>query len=443
MTNRTPTLAFYGDDFTGSTDALETLTLAGARTALFLDPPAPEQLNQFPNLDAIGVAGFTRSLSTDQLSDVLVPAFRALKATGAPIVHYKVCSTFDSSPTIGSIGKAIDIGFDVFAPTFVPVIVGAPALGRHCVFGNLFARFGTTHRSPIHRLDRHPSMAKHPVTPANEADLTLHLAAQTDRSIALLDILTLRDSVDVITQRLRSILDEKNDIVLFDLLDEEQLPKIGAALDQQCLPEKTLFTVGSSAVGASLGAHWNETNRFTLKKKWQPAPLTGPALVLSGSASPVTESQITAGIQAGFMDVPIDTAAVFKGSGMDLAPILRALGSGRSVIVHTCRGPNDPRLAQHRGSNRNTAKILGHLLGTIAQAAIEERLTRRILFAGGDTSSHAARALGLTVLEMIAPVVPGAPLCRASSDLPSIDGIQVNFKGGQVGAPDYFTTATT
>ena len=34
-------LTFYGDDFTGSTDALEQLTLAGIRTALFIAPPTP------------------------------------------------------------------------------------------------------------------------------------------------------------------------------------------------------------------------------------------------------------------------------------------------------------------------------------------------------------------------------------------------------------------
>jgi uncharacterized protein YgbK (DUF1537 family) len=32
-------LAFYGDDFTGSTDALEALTSAGLRSVLFLEPP--------------------------------------------------------------------------------------------------------------------------------------------------------------------------------------------------------------------------------------------------------------------------------------------------------------------------------------------------------------------------------------------------------------------
>ena len=36
-------LAYYGDDFTGSTDALEQLTRAGLRTRLFLQPPTAAQ----------------------------------------------------------------------------------------------------------------------------------------------------------------------------------------------------------------------------------------------------------------------------------------------------------------------------------------------------------------------------------------------------------------
>ena len=58
----------------------------------------------------------------------------------------------------------------------VPLILGAPAIGRWQAFGNLFARAG----DGIHRLDRHPTMARHPVTPMDEADVTAHLARQTE-----------------------------------------------------------------------------------------------------------------------------------------------------------------------------------------------------------------------------------------------------------------------
>ena len=176
-------LAFYGDDFSGSSDVLEVLAGAGVRTVLFLKPPRPEQLARFSDLRAVGVAGLSRSLPTERMDAELRPAFEALGKL-APLVHYKICSTFDSSPSVGSVGRAIDIGRDLFAPRYVPLVVGAPALGRYCVFGNLFARAGTG--GPVHRLDRHPTMAHHPVTPMDEADLIRLLSRQTTARVGLL-----------------------------------------------------------------------------------------------------------------------------------------------------------------------------------------------------------------------------------------------------------------
>src|SRR5471032_589534 len=94
-------LAYYGDDFTGSTDALEFLSRAGIKTVLFIEPPTPEKLADYEGIQAIGIAGMTRSLAPDEMGQVLKPAFEELKVLGAAHVHYKVCSTFDSSPQIG------------------------------------------------------------------------------------------------------------------------------------------------------------------------------------------------------------------------------------------------------------------------------------------------------------------------------------------------------
>ena len=107
-------LAFYGDDFTGSTDALEFITRVGAKAVLFTETPTAEQLAAIPGLNVYGVAGKTRALSPNEMEQVLLPAFEQMKANGARHVHYKVCSTFDSSASIGSIGKAIDCGAVVF-----------------------------------------------------------------------------------------------------------------------------------------------------------------------------------------------------------------------------------------------------------------------------------------------------------------------------------------
>jgi uncharacterized protein YgbK (DUF1537 family) len=82
-------------------------------------------------------------------------------------------------------------------------------------------------------------------------------------------------------------------------------------------------------------------------------------------------------------------------------------------------------------------------LGSIAREAIIHTGLKRVVVAGGDTSSHAAAGMEIDALEMIAPMmVGGAPLCRVYSGNKSMDGIEINFKGGQVGGKDYFLLFT-
>jgi 3-oxoisoapionate kinase len=104
------------------------------------------------------------------------------------------------------------------------------------------------------------------------------------------------------------------------------------------------------------------------------------------------------------------------------------LGQQKNVIVHT---------GEKQTENLSSEK-LGTALGTIAKAAAEKANVKRIVIAGGDTSSYAARAMEIEAVEMIAPIVIGAPLCKAISKNKSINGLEVNFKGGQVGTENYF-----
>jgi uncharacterized protein YgbK (DUF1537 family) len=149
-------------------------------------------VSRFTGLRAFGIAGGSRAMSPRQMERELPPAFKALEASGAAFIHYKTCSTFDSSPTVGSIGKAIELGRRLFGRRITPLVVGAPGLGRYVVFGNLFARSGLD--TEPSRLDRHPTMSRHPVTPMDEADVLLHLARQTKLPTALVDVLKLENA---------------------------------------------------------------------------------------------------------------------------------------------------------------------------------------------------------------------------------------------------------
>jgi len=450
-------LAFYGDDFTGSTDALEFLSRAGVKTVLFLSPPTADQLSQFEGLQAIGVAGMTRSMPPDEMATVLTEDFAALKALGAQHVHYKVCSTFDSSPLIGSIGKAIDVGQQVFNSVFVPLLVAAPILGRYCLFGNLFARMGIGSKGQIYRLDRHPSMSNHPVTPADESDLRLHLAKQTTRKTGLVDILQIDQDRDLLEAALQTQLEQGNEVVLFDGLKEEHLTKVGGLMDKYASEGSTLFSVGSSGVEMALGGHWHGEGKITKVSLWARVKQAEAILVISGSCSPVTSGQIQKALASGFAEVAIDIAELIAQDGANelideyAARAVKYIREGKSVIVHTCKGTDDERVGAAlqafaaRGFSKQkmrseTARLFGTALGAIADRVLDETTVQRLVIAGGDTSSYAARALGIEAVEMIAPIVPGAPLCRAYAAGQAVDQLEVNIKGGQVGDEDYFLT---
>jgi 3-oxoisoapionate kinase len=425
-------LTFYGDDFTGSTDALEQLTLAGVRTVLFIAPPTRRQLARFKNVQAIGVAGRTRSLTPGAMERELRPALKQLKALGAPHVHYKVCSTFDSSPKIGSIGRVIDVATKIFRAPFVPLLVAAPPLGRYCVFGNLFARFGIGSSGAIYRLDRHPSVSRHPITPMQEADLRLHLAKQTKQKIGLFDILIVARSPAEMRSALKKILAEDARIVLFDAIYNEQLKRVGELIDACASRKRPLFSVGSSGVEMALGAHWKKGRQGSRSIRMRSAAAAKPLLVVSGSCSAVTAGQISWALKRGFAEVVLRPNATVESSVHRAAmTTIKHLKAGRSVIVHT---------GKRTALKDNRTGRIGAMLGRVLRLAVEQTHCRRFCIAGGDTSSYVARALGIEAVEMIARLTPGAPLCRAHAPGSPIDGLEVVFKGGQVGAENYFAT---
>ena len=427
-------LAFYGDDFTGSTDVLEVLSRAGLRTMLFVDPPTPEQLTKLGRVDAVGIAGVTRSLGPEQMTSHLRGALPALQKLGPRHVHYKVCSTFDSSPTVGSIGHAIDLGAEIFGGRFVPLVVGAPGLGHYCVFGNLFARMGIGSAGEIHRLGRHPSMSRHPVTPADESDLRLHLAKQTAKRIGLVDVLALDRSLEESRAVLDAALASGAEIVLFDALTPAHLERIGALLDEKAVAGKILFSAGSSAIESALVAHWRAQKKLANEPTWTAPSEAKPLLAICGSCSPVTAGQIDWAKANGFTEVVLDVRGLFAAEGAiesATRTTTEALRAGRHVVLHT--QSREPLLV-----TTEQRATIGATLGGIARDAIGATETKRLLVAGGDTSSYAATTLGIAALEMIAPLAPGAPLCRAHAPGSPVDGVEVNFKGGQVGAENYF-----
>lgn len=448
-------LVFYGDDFTGSTDALEVLTAAGLKCALFLQPPSSQLIAELGGFDAIGIAGDSRAMSNAEMDDALPAVFHAIKQLSPSLVHYKVCSTFDSAPSVGSIGHVIGLASAIFDVTGIPIIAGNPKLGRYCAFGNLFALSKTDHQ--VHRIDRHPIMRAHPITPMQEADLSVHIGEQANLDIAKVITRHIEETEDLAA--LAREVGREHDAVLFDGVTDEHMTAAGRTLTELAIGNAPVFVVGSSGVEYGLTQHWHAAGR-TCNHQAQVAPLqpAGQVLVVSGSASPLSQAQIDAALADGFVELAVDATGLISDARRSatlqelVTTALAHLAAGRSVIMHTAKGPADARIAQMieamvaEGLNRDNARTYGGKrlafeLGHVVLAILEAYPLKRLVISGGDTSSQITKVLNPDALVIKSYLSPGAPLCLMHSEKPYLKSLEIALKGGQMGDRDYFVRA--
>ncbi|MGG0716246.1 four-carbon acid sugar kinase family protein [Robertmurraya massiliosenegalensis] len=442
-------MTYYGDDFTGSTDSMEALTINGVKTVLFLDVPDKNLIEErFPHVQAFGIAGVGRTMSPAQMETELKVILEQLQQFHAPIIHYKICSTFDSSPEVGSIGKVIDICLEVdTTQSSIPLLVGCPFLKRYTVFGNHFATVG----DQTYRLDRHPTMSKHPTTPMQEADLKIHLSKQTSKKIDLFNLLDLEIAEEILTRHYKQKSME-NDAIIFDVVNEQQMERIGRLL-WECSKEGNHFVIGSSGIQYALTNHWKRqqiiSNAESLLSTRNLTPQQ--TLVVSGSCSPVTKDQIEWSLENGFKGIKISTEELLQPNketeiyNQSLEEAIHLIRQGENVVIYTSLGPEDTSIAATKnillalGENpAHTGRLIGEKLGRLTKEIVSKSNLKRLVIAGGDTSGYATKELGIYGLEMIMPIAPGGPLCRSYSEDSKFDGLEISLKGGQVGTSNYF-----
>jgi 3-oxoisoapionate kinase len=451
-------LSFYGDDFTGSTDVMESLAMNGIPTALFLQAPEQDEVKNFrlklgvggsqdeKRLKAFGVAGISRSLSPERMDQELPGIFEKISKIPTDFFQYKVCSTFDSAPGIGNVGHATELALKHFPSGYIPLLIGAPFLNRFVVFGNLFARVDQT----TYRLDRHPTMSKHPVTPMHESDLRKHLGQQTQRNVMLMDLHALEGSYGEPMTYYQNMIKGNGNFLLFDTLNVDHLTTIGQLLVEN-KSDRTQFFVGASGANYALAFYLQKMGKIH-----KPASIPSPGrakkmVIMAGSCSPVTAGQIGHMEKLGHPSIRINTVKlvdpVERTAEIEntIQISIEAIGRGQVPILYSAKGPDDPaieltkiRLNAQGHTESETGEILAGAQGRIIHGLIDKIGKARIVVAGGDTSGYVSRTLGIYALETLCPIAPGAPLCIAHSKDNRFDGLEISLKGGQNGDAKYF-----
>ena len=275
----------------------------------------------------------------------------------------------------------------------------------------------------------------------HEADLRLHLAAQADLTVGLLDLTALAAMSAAQADRLGTA-DRAHDLLLFDTVDEASLRQVGG-LVLSLASDAPCFAVGSSGFEYALVAAWRAAGLLP------PAPtVAGPApverlFVMSGSCSPVNDAQIAHALRSGFSGLHVDPLTLVGGEGVAdvIRQSLELLGEGRDVLLYTSDGAQGGTQRPPDNDRAGFNDRLGSALGDILREVLKRSGLKRAVVAGGDTSSHATRQLGLHALTFRAPLAPGSPLCLAHGDDPALTGLELALKGGQMGKEDFFLRA--
>lgn len=405
----TTAVGFYADDFTGATDALFQLARCGLGGVLLLRVD-PEAVRRHGDRAVVGVAGIARSLPTPGMRAEVLPALAALAALTPRVLQYKACSTADSSPTTGSLGEAAELGREVTGQGDVPVLLAQPDFGRYTAFATHFA----ADRGEVFRLDRHPTMSRHPSTPVDEADLRVFLARQTDLPVRSMAFTSYGNG---------SALLGDPGLTVLDAVTEEHL----AAAGELILGAPGAFAIGSGGLSRAVGLH--------LGGAAAALPSGGPApdgvLVVSGSRSAQTGRQIDAAREAGW---PVRALGVDDLA--DPAPVTawardHLRGHGRAV-VHSRDLPDAPVLLPR----------LAELYTALTRAAREDR-DPTVIVCGGDTSSRMLRLMGAESLKIDRHLTGNVVVSRLAAPGAWPDGLRVLLKGGQVGPVDLFARTLT
>lgn len=406
---------FFGaiaDDFTGATDLAALLARSGVPVSLRLGVP------EGPPKDTAQIEIIALKCRTAPVAQAVAETRAALawlRAAGAQRFFWKYCSTFDSTPqgNIGPVAEALmaDLGTDqtIYCPAF-------PENGRSIFMGNLFVGEQPLAESP---------MKDHPLTPMRDSNLMRLLAPQVTRPVGLANRLTVAKGG--LRARLDDLAAQGVAHVVVDAVSNDDLTLIAEAC--QAMP----LVTGGSAVAAPLPVLWQAQGLMPKGLGGGFAAPEGPAIVLSGSCSAMTNRQVAAWLAAGrpgFRLDPLDGA----GAALDW---LAAQPVAASPLIYATAAPEAVKAAQARLGAERAGQVVEAALAACAVAA-RDRGVLRFVVAGGETAGAVAKALGITRLDIGPEIAPGVPWCGAVS---GGQAIAITLKSGNFGGEGFFADA--
>jgi uncharacterized protein YgbK (DUF1537 family) len=411
-------LGAIADDFTGATDLCNTLVRRGMRTVQLIDVPSPG--TEVADAEAVVVALKSRTIRAAEAIEKSLAALAWLQQAGARQILFKYCSTFDStdSGNIGPVAEALmgalDTSFTLFCPAF-------PENARTIYLGYLFVGDVLLSES---------SMRDHPLTPMRDPSLVRVLQRQCRGKVGLVPQYDVSQGAAAIRDAFASLRQAGFRHAIVDAIDDDNLEAIGEAA-----ADFPLITGGS---GIALGLPENFRRQGLIGDSAADAlpPVTGAAVVLSGSCSEATRAQVAYMRER----APLFTIDPIAAAGRNIAEEALAWATprlgDRPVLISATAPPEEVAAIQEVVGRERAGALVEETLAAIA-AGLAEKGARRFVIAGGETAGAIVHALGVTGLRIGRQIDPGVPWTMSLGE----PRLALALKSGNFGASDFFIRA--
>ncbi|SQC88035.1 YgbK domain protein [Klebsiella pneumoniae] len=271
-------------------------------------------------------------------------------------------------------------------------------------------------------------MRHHPVTPMEDAHLGRLIERQGRGKAALIAWPIVARGPEAVAAALAAVNDPAVRYVVLDALSEQDLLTQGVALREMKLVSG----------GSGLARDWAQRHGARGESAQAGMPLAGPAVVLSGSCSVMTNSQVAAYRQQAPARA-VDLSACFT----DLESYVRTLtdwvdaqrDAPLAPMIYATTEPQTLQRIQAQYGDKASSERVEQLFAALA-AALKAKGFTRFIVAGGETSSIVAQTLEVEAFHIGPTISPGVPWVRDTRQ-----PLSLALKSGNFGDIQFFARA--
>lgn len=405
-------LGCIADDFTGASDAASFLVKGGMSVRLYNGIPV-RHLPPDEETQAVVVALKSRTQETGEAVADSLKAARFLLDRGAKQIYFKYCSTFDSTRG-GNIGPVADALMELLGVPYTLLCPSLPVNGRTVENGKLMV-----HGVPLDE----SHMKTHPLTPMWDSSLRKLMEPQSRYPCIPAD-LNHPDSGFT-----RPLSDKPYYLI----------PDYKTDSDGERIAEKfggLALLTGGSGLLEPLAKKWTE--KLCAPAAFPSGQTRGKGLVLAGSCSRATLSQISWFRKQGFPSYKLDPEEMIKEkqTAENAWQFMEAQKhQADAVLIYSSDTPEKVRGFQKYGPGK-VAHLLEQTIAGLAVRAVASGYTR-IISAGGETSGAVTKALGFHSFRIGESIAPGVPIMIPDES----PDLRLVLKSGNFGQEDFFGRA--